>query len=94
MDFGLTDLVKGVKTFFIVPDVTIFPETHLKSFFMRGYETYFLHAEPEKDLEAQIHALFSLFPEVILFSISTMRCRVSTGRFLLTNCRPGMPSVR
>ncbi len=67
MDFGLTDLVKGVKTFFIVPDVTIFPETHLKSFFMRGYETYFLHAEPEKDLEAQIHALFSLFPEVILF---------------------------
>jgi len=67
VDFGLTDLVKGVKTFFIVPDVSVFPENHLKSFFMKGYETYFLESEPEKDLEQQIHGLFSLFPEVILF---------------------------
>ncbi len=67
MDFGLTDVLKGVKTFFVVPDVEVFPENHLKSFFMRGYETYFLKDDPEKDLEERIHALFSLFPEVILF---------------------------
>lgn len=57
----------GVKTFFVVPDLTVFSEEFLKSFFVKGYETYFIHDDPYCNLETKIHTLFSLFPQVILF---------------------------
>lgn len=59
--------VQGVKTFFIVPDMSLIPEEFLKSFFLKGYETYFIHDDPYCSLETKIHTLFSLFPQVILF---------------------------
>lgn len=62
-----TDMKLGVKTFFVVPELSLFPEEYLKSFFMKGFETYFLEDDPYYALELKIHALFALFPEVILF---------------------------
>lgn len=59
--------VVGVKTFFVVPDLSSFPEEFLKSFFLKGYETYFLDDDPYCPLDAKIHVLFSTFPQLILF---------------------------
>ncbi len=61
------DSVQGLKTFFVVPDRSLFPEEFLKSFFLRGYETYFLEDDPYCSLETKIRRLFSLFPQLILF---------------------------
>ncbi len=67
MSDDVKESVLGVKTFFIVPDLSLFPEEFLKSFFLKGYETYFIHDDPYCSLEQKIHTLFSIFPQVILF---------------------------
>ncbi|WP_319561439.1 hypothetical protein [Marispirochaeta sp.] len=61
------ELVLGIKTFFVVPDLSLFPEEFLNSFFLKGYETYFIHDDPYCPLESKIHTILSLFPRVILF---------------------------
>lgn len=67
MDGRQDELKIGVKTFFVVPEISLLPEEYLKSFFIKGYESYFLDDDPYTDLQTKIHLLFSLFPEVILF---------------------------
>ena len=57
----------GKKTFFVVPDVSLFPEEYTKSFFLKGFESYFLDDDPYCSLELKIHVLLSLFSDVILF---------------------------
>jgi hypothetical protein len=57
----------GKKTFFVVPDVSLFPEEYTKSLFLKGLESYFLDDDPYCSLELKIHVLFSLFSDVILF---------------------------
>ncbi len=59
--------MQGLKTFFVVPDHSLFPEEFLKSFYMRGYETYFLEDDPYCSLETKISRLFTIFPQLILF---------------------------
>ena len=61
------ETIVGIKTFFVVPELSTFPEEFLKSYFMRGYETYFLDDDPYCPLEMKIHVLFSIFPQLILF---------------------------
>jgi hypothetical protein len=67
MATGRTDFTEGIKTFFVVPELSVMPEDFLESFFLRGFETYFLNDDPYLDLRAKIDVLFSLFPELILF---------------------------
>ncbi len=66
-DTDKNDLRLGVKTFFVVPDLSLFPEENLKSFFLKGYETYFLDDDPYCPLFAKISLLAESFPELILF---------------------------
>ncbi len=61
------EVVNGVKTFFIAPDRALFPEEYLRSFFLKGFETYFVDDDGVIPLESKIRVLFALFPEVILF---------------------------
>ena len=61
------EFCSGKKTFFVVPEVSLFPEEYTKSFFLKGFESYFLDDDPYCSLELKIHVLFSLFSEVILF---------------------------
>lgn len=57
----------GLKTFFVVPEHSLFPEEYLKSFFLKGYESYFIEDDPYCPLERKIELLFSLFPQIIIF---------------------------
>lgn len=61
------ELALGIKTFFVAPDLSLFPEEFLKTFFLKGYETYFLEDDAYCPLEAKVDALFGLFSQVILF---------------------------
>lgn len=57
----------GRKTFFIVPEVSLLPEEYLKSYFLKGFETYFIDDDPYCSLDLKIHTLVSMFKEIILF---------------------------
>jgi len=59
--------VTGVKTFFVVPDLSLFPEENLRHFCLQGFESYFLEADQYCPLESKIDILFSIFQQVILF---------------------------
>jgi hypothetical protein len=61
------DIVEGIKTFFITPDLACMPEDFLPNFFLKGFEAYYLMDDPYLDMPSKIEVLFSLFPELILF---------------------------
>lgn len=67
MDTALSDVRSGIKTFFVVPELSVFPEECLRAFCLHGYEAYFIHDDPYCPLVSKIHLLVSAFPEVILF---------------------------
>ena len=56
-----------VKTFFVVPDLSLMPEDFLPSFFLKGFEAYYLLDDQYLDIPSKIRILFSLFPELIVF---------------------------
>jgi hypothetical protein len=61
------DIVDGIKTFFITPDLSCMPEDFLPSFFLKGFEAYYLLDDPYLDMPSKVEVLFSLFPDLILF---------------------------
>jgi len=62
-----TELIEGVKTFFVVPDLSQMPEDFLLNFFLKGFETYYLLDDSSLDIRSKIQVLFSIFPSLILF---------------------------
>jgi hypothetical protein len=61
------EFYEGIKTFFVVPDLSLMPEEFLSYFFLKGFEAYYLMDDQYLDIHAKIRVLFSLFPELILF---------------------------
>lgn len=61
------ELIEGIKTFFVVPDLSIMPEDFLPNFFLKGFESYYLLDDQYLDIRAKIRVLYTLFPEMILF---------------------------
>lgn len=57
----------GIKTFFIVPDVTLIPEDYLEEYFSLGYECYIIDDDPYCPLSAKIEGIIAAFKDVILF---------------------------
>ncbi len=67
LDSALSDVRSGIKTFFVVPELSVFPEECLKTFCLHGYEAYYLHDDPYCPLVSKIHLIISAFAETILF---------------------------
>lgn len=67
MAVTIKDFAVGRKTFFITPDISLFPENFLEEFFALGFECYFVENLKTISLEEQIEAIISVFQDVILF---------------------------
>lgn len=67
MAVTIKDFAVGRKTFFITPDLSLFPENFLEEFFALGFECYFVENLKTILLEEQIEAIISVFQDVILF---------------------------
>lgn len=67
MAVTIKDFAVGRKTFFITPDLSLFPENFLEEFFALGFECYFVENLKTISLEEQIEAIISVFQDVILF---------------------------
>lgn len=67
MSVSIKDIVAGRKTFFITPDLSLFPESFLEDYFALGFECYFVGYDKRIPLEKKIDIIINLFPDVILF---------------------------
>ena len=60
-------IVEGRKTFFIVPDSALLPESYLQDYLIRGYETYIINDDRYCPIQSKVDVLISTFPDSILF---------------------------
>lgn len=60
-------IIEGRKTFFIVPDATLMPESYLEDFMARGYETYIIGDDRYCPLKAKVEVIIETFMDSILF---------------------------
>ena len=60
-------IIEGRKTFFIVPDASLLPETFLEDFMARGYETYIIGDDRYCPLKAKVEVIIETFTDSILF---------------------------
>ena len=60
-------IIEGRKTFFIVPDATLLPETYLEDYMARGYETYIIGDDRYCPLKAKVEVIIETFTDSILF---------------------------
>ena len=67
MDEATKHIVEGRKTFFIVPDASLLPETYLEDYMARGYETYIIGDDRYCPLETKIDVIIQTFTDSIIF---------------------------
>jgi hypothetical protein len=61
------EILEGIKTFFVVPDLSLMPEDFLGNFFLGGYQAYYIMDDPYLDIPTKVRVLFSIFPDIIIF---------------------------
>lgn len=60
-------IIAGRKTFFIQPDMNLFPENFCEEYLLHGYECYFANPPKLISLECYIDFLVDTFKDLILF---------------------------
>ena len=59
--------IEGRKTFFICPDVSLFPQVYLEDYFGRGYEAYIIDDDRSCPLVKKIDIILETYPDSIIF---------------------------
>ena len=67
MDIPVNEIVTGRKTFFIMPDSSLMPNSFLEDFFSLGYECYYIEFDKRIDTKKMIEVILSLFKDIIVF---------------------------
>ena len=65
MAISVNEIVTGRKTFFILPDTSLMPETFLEDYFALGYECYYVAYDKRVNLAKKIKVITSLFKDFI-----------------------------
>lgn len=66
MSITVKDFAVGRKTFFICPDMSLFPENFLEEYFALGFECYFIENVKSTTIHDQIESIISIFKDIIL----------------------------
>lgn len=61
------NIYEGRKTFFVVPDQALLPESYLQDYLMHGYEAYIIGDDRYCPLDKKIEIIIETFPDSILF---------------------------
>ena len=67
MGISVNDIVTGRKTFFILPDTSLMPESYLEDYFALGYECYYVPFDKRINIEKKVKVITSLFKDLIIF---------------------------
>lgn len=67
MGISVNEIVTGRKTFFILPDTSLMPESFLEDYFALGYECYYVAFDKRVNMEKKVKVITSLFKDLIIF---------------------------
>ncbi len=67
MGISVNEIVTGRKTFFILPDTSLMPESYLEDYFALGYECYYIPFDKRYKMERKVKVITSLFKDLIMF---------------------------
>ncbi len=67
MSISVNEIVTGRKTFFILPDTSLIPESFLEEYFALGYECYYVPFDKRVKIEKKVKVITSLFKDLIIF---------------------------
>ena len=67
MGISVNEIVTGRKTFFILPDTSLMPESYLEDYFALGYECYYVPFDKRINMEKRVRVITSLFKDLIIF---------------------------
>ena len=67
MGITVDEIVTGRKTFFILPDTSLMPESFLEDYFSLGYECYYVAFDKRVKMERKVKVITSLFKDLIIF---------------------------
>jgi len=67
LGLSVNEIVTGRKTFFILPDTSLMPESYLEDYFALGYECYYIAYDKRVNLEKKVKVITSLFKDLIIF---------------------------
>ena len=67
MGISVNDIVTGRKTFFILPDTSLMPESYLEDYFAIGYECYYVPFDKRVNIKKKVKVITSLFKDLIIF---------------------------
>ncbi len=67
MALSVNEIVTGRKTFFILPDTSLMPESYLEDYFALGYECYYVSFDKRINIEKKVKVITSLFKDLIIF---------------------------
>lgn len=66
-------IIQGRKTFFIVPNTTLLPESFLYDYLGEGFETYFVLHDKSCPIEQKVESIIKVFPNsILLFFIDSI----------------------
>jgi hypothetical protein len=63
----LAEIITARKTFFITPDLSLFPKNYLEEYLMHGFETYFIENDKICPIEKKVDIIRRVFQDSILF---------------------------
>lgn len=67
MGASVKEIIAGRKTFFVTPDVSLFPSNFCEEYLNQGYECYFIENEKHISLAKKIELIISFFHDVVIF---------------------------
>lgn len=67
MGISVDEIVTGRKTFFILPDTSLMPESFLEDYFALGYECYYVPFDKRVNILKKVKVITSLFKDLIIF---------------------------
>ena len=79
MGLSVDEIVTGRKTFFILPDTSLMPETFLEDYFAQGYECYYVPFDKRIDIKKKVKVITSLFKE--LFDVNPSFSQIKGNNF-------------
>ncbi|MBR4791299.1 MAG: hypothetical protein IK024_10445 [Treponema sp.] len=67
MEVPVNEIVTGRKCFFILPDLSLMPESFVEDLFALGFECYYIGNDGRTPIQKKINSILSLFKDVIIY---------------------------
>ena len=67
MEVPVSEIVTGRKCFFILPDLSLMPESFVEDLFALGFECYYIGNDGRTPIQKKIESILTLFKDVIIY---------------------------